>query len=52
MESLHLSYDEVLHEIPYRNLIIMQKDRMHALHGVKVVKTSGKSMAMRRRQNK
>lgn len=25
MDSLHLSYDEVVYKIPYRNLIIMQK---------------------------
>lgn len=31
-ESLHLSYREVLEEIPYRNLIIMQKDKLRTLH--------------------
>lgn len=31
-ESLHLSYQEVLDGIPYRNLIIMQKDKLRALH--------------------
>ena len=30
-ESLHLSYDEVVNKIPYRNLIIMQKDKMRTL---------------------
>jgi hypothetical protein len=30
-ESLHLSYNEVLDEIPYRNLIIMQKDKLRTL---------------------
>lgn len=25
MDSLHLSYDEVVCKIPYRNLIVMQK---------------------------
>ena len=25
MENLHLSYDEVVNKIPYRNLVIMQK---------------------------
>ena len=29
MDILHVSYQEALHEIPFRNLIIMQKDRMH-----------------------
>lgn len=31
-ESLHLSYREVLEEIPYRNLIIMQKDKLRPLY--------------------
>lgn len=31
-ESLHLSYQEVLDGIPYRNLIIMQKDKLRALY--------------------
>ena len=31
-ESLKLSYDEVLDKIPYRNLILMQKDKLRALH--------------------
>ena len=30
-ESLHLTYDEVVDKIPYRNLIIMQKDKMRTL---------------------
>ena len=29
MDTLHLSYNEVLRVIPYRNLIIMQRDIMH-----------------------
>ena len=29
METLHLSYPEVVHEIPYCNLVIMQKDKLH-----------------------
>ena len=33
MEVLHLSYDEVVFKIPYRNLIIMQKDKLHTLYG-------------------
>lgn len=31
MESLHLSYHEVLHEIPYRNLILMSKDKQRVV---------------------
>lgn len=33
MESLHLSYDEVMYKIPYRNLVIMQKDKLHTAYG-------------------
>lgn len=31
MDSLHLTYDEVLYKIPYRNLIVMQKDKQHSV---------------------
>ena len=31
-ESLNLTYDEVLDKIPYRNLILMQKDKLRTLH--------------------
>lgn len=48
IETLHLSYDDVVYKIPYRNLLIMQKDRLHACIGVKIQKTSGKDMAARR----
>ncbi len=33
MENLHLSYDEVVYRIPYRNLQIMMKDKMHTATG-------------------
>jgi hypothetical protein len=33
MESLHLSYEEVVRKIPYRNLLIMQKDKLHTAYG-------------------
>lgn len=52
MENLHLSYCEVLHEIPYRNLVIMQKDKIHSCYGKKVQRTKGRDMAQRRRKNK
>nr|DAZ09541.1 MAG TPA: hypothetical protein [Caudoviricetes sp.] len=38
MDSLHLSYDEVVYKIPYRNLIIMQKDKLHAVYDGEVLK--------------
>lgn len=52
MENLHLSYDDVVRRIPYRNLVMMQRDKLHVVHGIKVNKISGKEMAARRRRNK
>ena len=52
MENLHLSYEEVVRKIPYRNLVLMQKDKLHVVYGTKVSKISGKEMAKRRRRNK
>ena len=50
IDNLHLTYDEVVDKIPYRNLIIMQRDKQHeALYGV-VHKVSGKEL-MNRRKN-
>lgn len=33
MESLHLSYQEVLDGIPYRNLLIMSRDKLRIASG-------------------
>ncbi|TWV64057.1 hypothetical protein FSA05_00080 [Parabacteroides distasonis] len=33
IENLHLSYDDVVYKIPYRNMIIMQKDKLHTVYG-------------------
>ncbi len=33
IENLHLSYDEVVYKIPYRNLLMMQKDKLRAVYG-------------------
>lgn len=33
MENLHLSYTEVVDEIPYRYLLIMAKDKQHIANG-------------------
>ena len=33
MDSLHLSYHEVLDGIPYRTLLIMSKDKMRVATG-------------------
>ena len=48
MENLHLSYDDVYSRIPYRNLMVMQKDKLHTVMGSKVHKISGKEMMAHR----
>ena len=48
MESLHLSYTEVFEVIPYRNLMIMQKDKLHTAYGDIVRRSSGRDMMARR----
>lgn len=50
MEELHLSYREVFEVIPYRNLIVMQKDKLHEVHGELMNKISGKELAARRKK--
>jgi len=50
MDSLHLTYDEVVNQIPYRNLIIMQRDKQHEVYGDVVKKISGKELANRRKK--
>jgi len=37
MGELGLTYDEVVRRIPYRNLVIMQKDKLHPVYGGKVL---------------
>lgn len=51
-ESLHLSYHEVLDEIPYRNLIIMQKDKPRTLYNSeKMVEMSDEEFFRNKGQN-
>lgn len=33
MDSLHLSYNEVVRVIPYRNLLLMAKDKQRVAYG-------------------
>lgn len=33
MEHLHLSYDEVVRKIPYRNLQVMMRDKLRTARG-------------------
>lgn len=52
MEVLHLTYDETINRIPYRLLLLMQRDKQHVATGPVVKQTTGKDMAARRRRNK
>lgn len=50
IETLHLSYDEILYKIPYRNLVVMQKDKLHAVYNrTKVQRVTGKDMVKRKK---
>ncbi|MCR5697771.1 MAG: hypothetical protein K6G73_12430 [Marinilabiliaceae bacterium] len=33
MDNLHLTYHEVMEEIPYRNLLLMQRDKLRVAYG-------------------
>lgn len=43
MEELHISYHEAIYEIPYRNILLMQKDKLHEVHGDIIKKTDARS---------
>jgi hypothetical protein len=44
MDNLNLSYSEVVEVIPYRNLIIMQKDKLRVCYGEKMNEVTEKDM--------
>lgn len=44
MDSLHLSYKEVFEVIPYRNLVLMQKDKLHESFGDIIVKKNSSEL--------
>ena len=51
IDTLHLSYTEVFEIIPYRNLLMMQRDKLRAVYGgQKVNRISGKELANRRKK--
>ena len=50
IDTLHLSYTEVFEVIPYRNLLMMQRDKLHTVSGQKVNRISGKELANRRKK--
>ena len=44
MESLKLPYDDVVYRIPYRNLLLMQKDILHAVTGELIIERTGRDL--------
>lgn len=52
IDTLHLTYDEVWEKIPYRNLLLMTKDKMHTADKEDVkTKISGREAMQRRMGN-
>lgn len=45
METLHLTYKEVYEEIPYRNLVMMQRDKLHEAYGDIIRKITSEELA-------
>ena len=49
MENLHLTYTEAFEVIPYRNMLLMSRDKMHTCDKDDIVThESGKDMMKRR----
>ncbi len=42
MENLHLTFPEVMDGVPYRNLLLMQRDKVHIVYGKLVKRVSAK----------
>lgn len=51
MESLHLTYNEVVYEIPYRNLVIMNKDKQHVIYDGEVMEEVSEEDFFKNRPN-
>ena len=49
LENLHLTYTEVMEVIPYRNLVIMQKDKLHTASGEVMKEVSDAEMFKNRK---
>ena len=47
MEALKLSYDDVVYKIPYRNLLLMQKDILHQVTGDLLIERDGQYLLNR-----
>ena len=42
METLKLTYNEIVYRIPYRNLLLMQKDILHQVTGDLIIERDGR----------
>lgn len=49
MEELNLTYKEAFEDIPLRNLIIMQKDKIHTVYGDKMEEVTEEEFFKRKR---
>lgn len=47
METLKLTYNEIVYRIPYRNLLLMQKDILHQVTGDLIVERDGRYLLNR-----
>ena len=48
MDTLHLTYKEAWEVIPYRNMVLMQKDKLHEATGDVIKEVSGREMFEKR----
>lgn len=47
METLKLTYNEIVYRIPYRNLLLMQKDILHQVTGDMIIERDGRYLLNR-----
>ena len=47
METLKLTYNEIVYRIPYRNLFLMQKDILHQVTGDLIIERDGRYLLNR-----
>lgn len=47
METLKLTYNEIVYRIPYRNLLLMQKDIQHQVTGDLIIERDGRYLLNR-----
>lgn len=47
METLKLTYNEIVYRIPYRNLLLMQKDILHQVAGDLIIERDGRYLLNR-----